>query len=79
MHAYNKEVDTAVMSHAAKITSTNLIFLNVKLQMTHDPDQVACVKEITENGGETMRLMTCKDWDELSRILKLCIEDPEGD
>ena len=74
MQNFTNLVDQAVMAHAKKLTTTNLVFLNVLLQPTFDPDQIAVVKEYVEDGDSVIRLMTCADWAELSRILKLCAE-----
>ena len=79
MHNYNKQVDESLMNRARQLTTTRLTFLDVLLQPTMDPDRIAVVREEDEDKEGILRLMTNADWQELSRILKICIEEvPES-
>ena len=78
MQNFSMQVDLSVMARAKQLTTTKLVFLNVLLQPTFDPDQISAVKEYDDAGESVMRLMTCADWNELSRILEICaIAGPE--
>ena len=75
MHNYNKQVDESLMNRARQLTTTRLTFLDVLLHPTTDPDRIAVVREEDEDGEKILRLMTNADWQELSRILEICIEE----